>query len=190
LSENQDLLERWLYDVDALIDNKICAVPDATPLYWQKGDSCSLTLGDYAGQGRYLHYSGIGHFLFNYLKEVSEDRTKTVPSNIRGSISKISRGWWLSWIGSEVIVSIAIFSAFTIAFNTPTVGLGCRSFSYAIQWGLSSVSWVLQGKYQEPPEIIRCISLTFSTLSTLLLIMLMAFQVSLLSSNSLTTHHG
>jgi hypothetical protein len=85
--------------------------------------------------------------------------------------------WWLAWMASQFIISIAVFTAFLIAFNTPTIGLGCRSFFYIIQWTLTSVTWVIQGIYHDPPEWVRCISLVFNTLSAMLLMLLMIFQV-------------
>jgi hypothetical protein len=85
--------------------------------------------------------------------------------------------WRLCWLAGELIISIATFAAFTVAFNTPTIGFGCRAFSYTMQWALSSISWVIIGSFAQPTEWQRCISLAFNTLSACFFIMLMLFQV-------------
>jgi hypothetical protein len=87
--------------------------------------------------------------------------------------------WWACWFAGEAIVSIAIFAAFTVAFNTPTIGFGCRAFSYTVQWALSTVSWLIIGFTAQPKEWQRCVSLVFNTLSACFFILLMVFQVRL-----------
>jgi hypothetical protein len=110
--------------------------------------------------------------------------------NIRREMAGRGWSWWGYWLAGEFIVSIAIFAALTVAFNTPTIGFGCRAFSYMIQWALSTMSWLIIGIAPTPKEWQRCISLVFNSLSACFFILLMVFQVSFIFctwENLLTT---
>jgi hypothetical protein len=120
----------------------------------------------------------MGHYLLQYLEQIQLGNGKVAPTSIRKQIIRRPPSWWFAWMASQLIMSIAMSTAFLIAFNTPTIGLGCRSFFYIIQWTLTSITWVIQGIWHDPPEWARCISLVFNTLSAFLFMLLMIFQVS------------
>lgn len=166
-----------MYNVDAIITCELDPDPAAKPNWWGYRDTCELVVGDYVGQGRFLGYCGMGHYLLRYFEKIHLGNAEIAPTNLREQITRRPQSWWLAWIASQLIMSIAIFTAFLIAFNTPTIGLGCRSFFYVIQWTLMSVTWVIQGIWHYPPEWVRCISLIVNTLSAILLMLLMIFQV-------------
>lgn len=67
--------------------------------------------------------------------------------------------------------------ALALAYNTPMVGFGCRSLSFFMFWVLSSVSWIFQAVWQEPPRTIRRISTTINAGAFLWLMIYMLIQV-------------
>lgn len=86
--------------------------------------------------------------------------------------------WWIIWLAAQYMVSISAWMAFMVSFNTPTIGLGCRSFVAFLWWMLSSVSWILQAIFQEPPPWTRRVSIPFNAASTIALFIIMMLQVT------------
>jgi len=152
----------------------------------KQSNHCNLVIGDYVGQGRYLRYCGLANVFLSRLEEPCFQNTSLAPKDmdeaadldIHEIITVRPGSWWFTWLEGQLIVSLAISMAFTISFNTPTIGLGCRSFFYLIFWMLSTVSWVILSVRQEPPAILRTLSITANALSASLLTLLMIFHTA------------
>ena len=67
--------------------------------------------------------------------------------------------------------------AFIVSFNTPTIGLGCRSLLYMIWFLLISISWVVLLFWQEPYRWLQKLMLVPNLLSVVFLFLIMVFQV-------------
>ncbi|KAF2667655.1 hypothetical protein BT63DRAFT_426514 [Microthyrium microscopicum] len=240
------LIERWLYNVNAILDHHL---DHSTVLIkqWEKGVEIRFPVGQYIGQGRYLHHTGTGEQLMRRIQHVrshwseiddepihndtprpviasdthnpgenaielmtiTQDSTivsvpnvevettssdsssinETTParqaccakyslSNMRHESRALRGHWMCSWLYGWLIVSTALLSAFTIAYNTPTIGFGCRATSYLLQWVVSSISWIIIGLTARPSKRLRAVSLASNTLSACSFIMLMLFQVA------------
>jgi hypothetical protein len=175
---------------------------------WWDGEDCELTLGEYVGQGRYLRNAGGGDYLMSQVSLFLNGKCQARDDGLEASVTsgpvelrqsdcsptrigacslikmhnevrKHRPYWRRCWIAGQVIISTAISMAFMVAFNTPTIGFGCRSFSYTIQWAMSTVSWLMIGWTSRPTEWQRCISLLINTLSACFFLLLMVFQVGL-----------
>jgi hypothetical protein len=174
-------MERWLCNVDCILSCN----PDTEPAWWQPGTETPLVIGDFVGQGRRLRYCGVASALLRCAEsEIYEPGTDFAAYHIRQSDSfrqKITTrplSWWKVWTASYVFVSLQIFLAFVIAFNTPTIGLGCRSLLYLLFFLISHVTSVVQLVFQEPPLWTRLVTMAFNILTTLLLFAIMMLQVT------------
>lgn len=161
--------------------------------WWNTSADPDLLIGEFVGQGRRLRYCGIANAMLTVTKpwkhtplpadpfpdsSVIKSNYTHAVSGFREVLVKRPLSWWIIWLAAEYMVSISAWMAFTVSFNTPTVGLGCRSFVCLLWWILSSVSWVLQAIEQEPPPWTRRISIPVNTASTFLLILIMILQVT------------
>ncbi|KAK7926575.1 hypothetical protein PG985_003573 [Apiospora marii] len=172
-----DLIERWLFNIDQLF------VPlpqprENTPPHWRArrgntqnanaDDTEEFSIGEFLGQGRRLRYCGVTDTVLSYIAH--PDRAHMpLPNLFRNPGTKpmlthqdfqrdlVSRPWkwYFIWGVAQVIVSMGFTMAFMVSFNTPTVGLGCRSLSYLVWWCCTVPSWVLLGLQQEPRPWIR-----------------------------------
>jgi len=97
--------------------------------------------------------------------------------NLEKDLVKRPKSWWVCWMSGGVIVGISLSMAIMISFTTPTVGIGCRTLLWLVFWLLSSVSWIIQAIFQEPPKEIRWVSITINTFSFLSLLIIMLLQV-------------
>ena len=161
--------------------------------WWDTNSTMDLLIGDFVGQGRRLRYCGIANAMLTKTKPWTHLPLPSDPipdpvdiqrkyNNKEDDFGKLlierPLSWWIIWLSAQILVSINSFMAFTISFNTPTVGLGCRSFLVFIWWLLSSVSWVLQAIKQEPPPWTRRLSIPVNATSTALLLLIMMLQVT------------
>ncbi|KAM7189191.1 hypothetical protein V8F33_010193 [Rhypophila sp. PSN 637] len=108
--------------------------------------------GGFIGQGRSIQYAGLSHAVM--AEEPSDDDVvPTFPeyyTDLADRVYKRPRpnrprpfSWFMTALVSQVAVISVIMLAFMLAFNTPTVGLGCWSGGFALYAVLSSVSWFL-----------------------------------------------
>jgi hypothetical protein len=104
---------------------------------------------------------------------------KFLATDFEKDLVKRPKSWWICWASGGFVVSSSIFLAFMLSFNTPTVGLGCRSMTWGLFWLLSTVSWGLQAIWQEPPRFIRWFSVMVNTFSFALLMFIMLADVRL-----------
>ncbi|KAF2666183.1 hypothetical protein BT63DRAFT_458547 [Microthyrium microscopicum] len=158
------LIERWMYNVDAILEHYI-GLENSKPSWWTEETDIRLILGEYISS-----LTG-GE---SAIRAIDSKCLDQMPQEIR----KRRKSWWLCWIAGETIVNVAIFAAFTVTFNTPTIGFGCCALSYTLQAALSTVSWIIIGISPRPAEWQRCISLLFNTISACFLILLMMFQTA------------
>jgi hypothetical protein len=67
---------------------------------------------------------------------------------VTGTRSRLKRhrpaSWWLLTVTSLVLIWLEIGMAIMISYNTPTVGLSCRSGSYVLYGILSTLPWIAQ----------------------------------------------
>ena len=85
--------------------------------------------------------------------------------------------WWICWACGGIFVSASVFMAIMVSFNTPTIGLGCRSLTWLMFWLLSSISWFCQALFQEPPRFVRYVSISFNTVAFFMLLVIMLAHV-------------
>lgn len=86
--------------------------------------------------------------------------------------------YWIAMIGL-LVVWTSITMALLLAYNTPTIGLGCWSGSFLLFGALSSVTWMLQFiRPQRPPEMVRKICSFINLISLGWLITVVFLMVS------------
>jgi len=139
-------------------------------------------VGEFIGQGRKIECCGLPHAV------LSATETMRFPDEIEGGLqgcvervaSKLKGGkpaaWYVASGLSFLLVWCAIMTAFAVSFNPPTVVLGCRSLTYLLFGGLSSVTWVIQLS-KRPRRWLLWVSGTFNTLAILALLTVIVFQV-------------
>lgn len=159
------LIERWMFNVDLLFEQGVRGwepwrAPDGGS--HNGDDTGDFEIGDFMGQGRTLRYCGVtdtvldkianrGRAPINLLAFVD----KQDFLRFQKSLTTRPTGWYVVWIISQFVVSTSFGMAFMVSFNTPTVGLGCRSLMYVIWYALTLPSWILLGIQQEPWVNIR-----------------------------------
>jgi hypothetical protein len=89
-----------------------------------------------------------------------------------------SRSWYIVTALSVLLVWIAIMSAFVVSFNSPTVGLGCRTLMYLLFGAFSSVSWLIQF-WREPDWWAHLVSYVCNGLAILAMTVVVIFQVTI-----------
>ena len=133
----------------------------------------TLKFGQFIGQGRTIQYPGFSHAV---MKEMSKQRdpeidterytdfAQRVDNKLQG---RRPASWFFTTGLSQVLVMTEVMLAFMLAFNTPTVGLGCWSGSIAIYAILSSLSWILSLIWQKPGSVVTWLCHTFNALAFL-----------------------
>lgn len=172
-----DLIERWLFNVEQLfLDRPLPQPREHTPPHWRgrrgnkPDDTDVFSIGEFLGQGRRLRYCGVTDTVLGYIANPAR-ADMALPDLLgqAGSKSKpwltheafrrdlVSRPWkwYVAWAVAQAVVSTGFTMAFMVSFNTPTVGLGCRTGSYLVWWCCTVPSWVVLGLQQEPRPWIR-----------------------------------
>jgi heme O synthase-like polyprenyltransferase len=88
--------------------------------------------------------------------------------------------WWVLSLISLAIVWLEIGMAFMTSYTVPTVGIGCRSMSYLIYGGLSTLPWIIQflPGSRHPGYMRKAVHHFICSLSTLCLIFITFAAVS------------
>jgi hypothetical protein len=159
-------------------------------------DTAIFRVGRFIGQGRVTLYAGLSYAVMAETNIIDDSAAFITDAYTRrpqfsadqddGFVDRVYerlRGprppsWFITAVVSEVIVVGEIMLALMLAFNTPTVGLGCWSGSFAIYAILSSLSWVLALVFARPGYIVRCISLGFNLLSLACIVTVVILVVS------------
>ncbi|KAM7205165.1 hypothetical protein V8F20_003302 [Naviculisporaceae sp. PSN 640] len=140
----------------------------------------------FVGQGREIDYCGLAHAVANSVYDSHEDTRQIRPiaaivQEVRLELSgHRAKSWRVMSIVAMALVWLEIFMAFIISYNTPTVGLGCRSGSYVIYGGLSSIPWVLHSLpgFKHPSFRQRVLIHCFNALALLSLLFIIFAQFS------------
>jgi len=176
------LIERWLYNCDKLLHDN--------DKRWTEGDH-NFIVGDFIGQGRYPGYRGVGITVLHWMEDnritpngVDMGPDHRMDDNKHNKFMRqcISRPWaWVRrWLVGLFIQSVGVGMAFLVSFNTPIVGLGCRTFLYLLYYLFSLGPWLLeaflrdQSRYRSVPLYVNRFC---STAAALLLPLIMFFQV-------------
>lgn len=164
------LIARWLWNVDAVRTWEMQGPsPPATPKWWSQDreDLCVNAAGhhqgnaqqqvrfdsyisEFVGQGRQVGYNGLAYAVLvsvyggyennrrmRSINEIAEETRRRLEGHRPGS-------WWMLSVISLALIWLEIGMAIMISFNTPTVGLGCRSGSYVVYGCLSTLPWFAQ----------------------------------------------
>ncbi|KPI43622.1 uncharacterized protein AB675_6994 [Cyphellophora attinorum] len=182
------LIQRWLYNVSAVVP---VTIAPSVPLWTQSIEEAlekpmdQFDIGAFVGQGRRLRYCGIVNGVLDKIKYEDEKHLRladltanATPNSFEACIRSRPRSWYIIWLLSQAIVIMAFSMAFEVSFNTPTIGFGCRSLAYFIWFLVSSVSWVILGIWQEPSDLLRCISWFTNGFSALALFTIMMLQLT------------
>jgi hypothetical protein len=150
-----------------------------------------LKINEFVGQGRRMRHCGVTNTVLEHLHAKGATqwfyndkiaRYTEFADKFDKDITKRPFSWWVCWACGGAFVSISVFMAMMVSYNTPTIGLGCRSLTWIMFWLLSSVSWVFQAWKQEPPKWMRWLSVAVNSLSLTLLLSIMFLQASLACS--------
>jgi hypothetical protein len=175
----QNLIERWLYNVDQIVNTE---PGDQLNLWRRTTKTTSFSIGQFVGQGRRLRYCGVANAVLSKIANFEEPDHLLLKLNsdhdFEDKLTTRPWSWWFIWILSQILVTIAFATAFVVSFNTPTIGLGCRSLLYLIWFLVSSVAWAILGCRQEPNQLLRAISWTMNAFAACALFLIMGFQTT------------
>lgn len=140
---------------------------------------------DFVGQGREIGYCGLAHAVVNSVYDSHEDtrQIRPVDSIVQEAILELSghraKSWRVMSLVSLALIWLEIGMAYMISYNTPTVGLGCRSGSYIVYGVLSSIPWALHSLsgFKHPSFRQRVLIHFFSTFALLSLLFIIFAQV-------------
>ncbi|OAL38729.1 hypothetical protein AYO20_01935 [Fonsecaea nubica] len=186
----RELIERWLYNVEQVVQ----AEADDLVLWnralelQQPGLLRPYDIGHFVGQGCYLRYCGVANAALMQLERAGGDLNILNLDDLAGFEAELTKrpySWFIIWACSEVIVGVSFGMAFMVSFNTPTIGLGCRSGLYLIWYILSSLSWLVLLAIQEPWRWLQLLMLLPNLLAVLSLFVITLSQVLGLLNGSL-----
>jgi len=107
-------------------------------------------ISEFVGQGRQIGYNGIAYAVLVSVYDTSNDnrRVQQLDVIVEQTLERLNGhrpgSWWVLSLISLAIVWLEIGMAFMTSYNVPTVGIGCRSMSYLIYGGLSTLPWIIQ----------------------------------------------
>lgn len=120
----------------------------------------NMEIGEFNGQGRRLGYNGFAYAVLGSVYQGSGDQTKmrplaSVTAGRAQSMAVRAKGrltterlrpgsWWLLAFTSLALVWLDIGMALIMTYNTPTVGLSCRSGVYILYGLLSTLTWLVR----------------------------------------------
>jgi len=96
-------------------------------------------------------------------------------------------GWYFTAFAALFLVWIEIGMAIMLAYNTPTIGLGCWSGSFLLYGLLSTVSWFIQ-LFNSRGSFVRTVSIVFNLLAFCWLVIVTFFIVSIVYLRSIVLH--
>lgn len=206
---SRKLIVRWLWNVDAvrrwevhsmgitrpgqLVHPALMPKPEWWTQYRENNASKTSRrsfdrfVKEFAGQGRQVGYNGLAYAVINSAyNEPGEGRmmqsVEQIATTIGREVEKRPGPWWVLSVTSLAIVWLEIGMAIMISYNTPTVGLACRSGSYVIYGITSSVTWVLHlfPGFKRPGTQRKAVCHFFNFLATLALMGIIFAAVSFL----------
>jgi len=111
-------------------------------------------------------------------------RVQRIDEIVKQSLKRLDGrrpgSWWVLSFISLAIVWLEIGMAFMTSYNVPTVGIGCRSMSYLIYGGLSTLPWIIQflPGFRHPDVKRKAVCHVICLLSTLWLVFITFAAVS------------
>ncbi|KAF2219618.1 hypothetical protein BDZ85DRAFT_38578 [Elsinoe ampelina] len=135
--------------------------------------------GAYAGQGRERWHYGVAHPILSTMEEAWVGSQEGKPPGVRNwlideDVARVNivlgntrnRHGFIWWDYRELwqisaaflIVCLSCFSAFVLSYNTPTVGLGCRSGGYMIFVIISCLLLIVElvaWRFEKRPDTVR-----------------------------------
>lgn len=110
------------------------------------------TFTKFVGQGRSRWHYGVAHGLVLRLESGPQVRpidwhtfaTSEIPDEDRFSLIYFSKWEYVHMFLAWLALGMSVLGAFYISYNTPTVGLGCRSFSYVIYLSIATFTGSLE----------------------------------------------
>lgn len=186
------LIERWLFNIDVLFCRTTYPgypINRNRPIQWRKrktkedtDDFSDFSIGEFVGQGRRLRYCAVADTVLDMRQDREKNSVRDLPNatdaeEFRLSLTIRPIGWYVVWSFSQLLVGLAYATAFIVSFETPTKGLGCRSFAYTLWYGISVASWLFILFCQEPPFALRFVSWFSNAAATLALFTIMGLQV-------------
>ncbi|KAG9244386.1 hypothetical protein BJ878DRAFT_506442 [Calycina marina] len=188
------LIDRWLYQCE-----QISNCPQGSePAWWEPpnrqmnlpGSDMDMTVGDYIGQGRRLRYCGVTNALLEIVEKYApsdsgrasrsqrfQDYQRAMTLEFTRTLTRRPASWWIICGVAHLFVIQQNFLAFVVSFQTPTIGLGCRSALFLGYFLVSLITSSIQLCFQEPPPWTRRITVSANTFNTLLLLVIMMLQV-------------
>jgi hypothetical protein len=123
-------------------------------------DPFNIEIGEFNGQGRRLGYNGFAYTVLGSVYQGYGDQKKMRPlasvtdgkaqsmavsAKARLTTERLRPGsWWLLAFTSLALVWLDTGMAIMMSYNTPTVGLSCRSGVYILYGLLSTFTWVVR----------------------------------------------
>jgi hypothetical protein len=183
-------MSRWLYNVDAIMDTQVVENGDhcLNVRWWKPSPAGSghpaLQVGHFVGQGRKMEYCGLVSAVIMGSKNHDFDGSvecflkcaNRVEASLEGPRSK---SWYVTAVVAQLLVGCEMMMGFAIAYATPTVGLGCRSFLYLLTYLMSSVSWTIHFRWKTTPRWAKIVSHFFNGFTIFLWVAIIGFQVSI-----------
>jgi hypothetical protein len=141
-------------------------------------------VGGFIGQGRRMQYAGIASAVINETenyRDLFDDSVESfdvVAEHVSARLQHKPTSWWVISVISLSLVLLEVMMAFTVSFITPTVGLGCRSFSCGLVAIFSSISWTLSLFVRTPPKWVRIVSHSVNGVVIAILVAIIGFQLT------------
>ena len=152
------LMERWLdisyslyqqEKMQELVNANSSPTNRVTLPIWGSGPTI-VELGEYLGQGRIPSYTGLTFAVVKATQDYRKgaqgisaidntDDLVQIAKDVNSRLPVRPLVYYICSIASCVVVYLGVFMALLVSFNTPTVGLGCRSLVYLIFAVLSFV---------------------------------------------------
>lgn len=148
-------------------------------------DDPDFRIGRFIGQGRATQYAGVSYAVMVEITPRSRP-LRAFPGDYRAFADRVHKrlkgrrpvSWFVTALLSEILVMAEVMLAFMLAFNTPTVGLGCWSGSFAIYAVLSSMCWIFAVCFPKPGRVVTCLCYAFNFLAFTWLIIVTLLVVS------------
>jgi hypothetical protein len=201
---HRKLIARWLWNVDAVRRWEISQTrqsPLPRPEWWtqerennaRKGRASEHQvlpfddfIGEFVGQGRQIGYHGLAYAVIQsaYDRPGIERRMRPTEDIAAETLKNIQRvrpmPWWILTVTSLAIVWLEVGMAVMLAYNTPTVGISCRSGFILIFGVMSSLTWFLQllPTFRRPSIMAKALCHALNLLSVLSLIVTIFAAVS------------
>jgi hypothetical protein len=183
-----ELMGRWLHNVHAVRAWAPLSDQQNPPdIQWWNLHTAGrerFMIGDFVGQGRRMQYAGLTSAVLEETENYHSLFDAFIPSfdvvadHIYVRLPRRPVSWWVITVISACLVWLEIMMAFMVAFTTPTVGLGCRSFSYALLATLSSVTWFMNLFVCKPPKFVQVTAHLFNAMVVLILVAIIGFQLT------------